>query len=145
MDFLKLRTIAGLAMLIMVCLFSNVRLLKPADHFLYRFTGIKEIVPDEVSLNEKRFEHLKRLLPSHGIVGYITDKEGPDDLATHEQYLRVQYVLAPVIVDRGTKHPLIVGNLTRPGTAPQAFTASKRLTLVKDFGNGVLLLQGDAQ
>jgi len=145
MDFMKLRTIAGLAILIMVCLFSNVRLLKPADHFLYRFTGIKEIVPDVVSLDEKRFEHLKRLLPPHGIVGYVTDKEGPDDLATNEKYLHVQYALAPVIVDRGTRHSLIVGNLTRPDTDPQAFTASKRLTLVKDLGNGVLLLQGDAQ
>ncbi|TAL12172.1 MAG: hypothetical protein EPO02_02450 [Nitrospirae bacterium] len=141
-DSMTVRTILGVALLVLVSLFSTVKLTKPADQFVYKFTGITEIVPDDVTRYETRFAKLRALLPRRGTVGYVTDKEGPGDLAAHEKYLYVAYTMAPVLVEYGPRHALVVGNITQPATDLQQFLQAKHLALLKNLGDGVLLLQG---
>ena len=136
------RTILGVALLVLISLFSTVKLTKPADQFVYKFTGITEIIPDDVTRYETRFAKLRTLLPLRGTVGYVTDKEGPNDIAAQEKFLTIRYILAPVLVENSPRHALVVGNITQPTTNLQQFLYEKRLALLKNLGDGVLLLQG---
>ena len=139
---MTVRTILGITLLALISLFSTVKLTKPAEQFVYKFTGITEIAPDDVTRYEMRFAKLRPLLPRHGTVGYVTDKEGLRDIAANEKYLYVRYTLAPVLVEDSPRHALVVGNLTQPTTDLQQFLHDKHLALLKNLGDGVLLLQG---
>lgn len=139
---MTVRTILGVTLLVLISLFSTVKLTKPADQFVYKFTGITEIVPDDVTRHETRFARLRPLLPARGTVGYVTDQEGPNAIAANERYLYVRYSLAPVLVENSPRHALVVGNLTQPTTDLQQFLQEQHLALLKNLGDGVLLLQG---
>jgi hypothetical protein len=90
------------------------------------------IRPDNIQdRSDKRFATLRAELPSRGIVGYVGDS---DDSALPDYYL-TQYALAPLVVDRGAQHPLVIGNFPHSQTTP----AIAGLALLKDFGNGVFL------
>ena len=45
---------------------------------------------------QARFREARRLLPRHGVVGYLSDR--PDAVAT---YFLAQYALAPLVLERG--------------------------------------------
>jgi hypothetical protein len=123
------RTHTRLAIVILIfvfgCLLSSARLVWDAP--LSRLHP-----PDEVSVrSDQRFASLKELLPEHGVVGYIGDSGD----ATADYYL-TQYALAPLVVEHSLNHPLIVGNF--PSKPPQL--REHHLRIIRDFGNGVLLL-----
>lgn len=135
------RPVAGMLLLLLVSLFSTVKLTKPTEQFASRFVGITEIVPDGITLSDRRFSALRPLLPSHGTVGYVTD----DDMggyAAYEKYLIVRYVLAPVLAENDAHYALVVGNITQPKTDSQQFLCQHSLTLMTDLGDGLLLLKG---
>ena len=111
------------------------------DRFVYKFTGITAIVPDDVTLYEQRFTRLRPLLPRHGTVGYVTDGD-PQSLAVNEKSLTVRYALAPVLMENSPRHALVVGNIMLPTTDLQQFLHDRHLALVQDLGDGVLLLRG---
>jgi hypothetical protein len=50
-------------------------------------------------------------------------------------YYLAQYALAPRVIDRSSSHPLTIGNF--PHGSPKLPPSG--LTVIKDFGNGVLL------
>ncbi len=87
---------------------------------------------DVAQLSDQRFAALKNELPARAVVGYMGES---NDSATPDYYL-TQYSLAPLVVDRSTNHELIVANF--PGRSLPQFPPA--LEVVKDFGNGVLLL-----
>jgi hypothetical protein len=73
---------------------------------------------DPVADWEKRFAPLKEQLPfTRGVVGYISDSNIPGfpyNAANDEgEYVLAQYVLAPVIIVRGTGQKWNVGNLDK--------------------------------
>ena len=108
----------------MACLASSVRLvvgtLSPSDE-----------LPDARQRSGERFAKLREVLPARGVVGYI----GPPQSSALGYYYLTQYALAPVVVDSSTAHPLVIGNF--PNSPPQGVPAN--LTLVRDFGDGLLL------
>lgn len=135
------RPLVGMFLLVLVSLFSTVKLTKPTEQFASRFAVITEIVPDAVTLSERRFVALRALLPRHGTVGYVTD----DDMggyAAYEKYLVIRYVLAPILVENGPQYALVVGHITQPATDLQQFVHQNNLVLMKNLGDGVLLLEG---
>jgi hypothetical protein len=131
-----------LVLLLLVSLFSTVKLTRPTEQFVPRFSGIIEIVPDHVTLYEHRFSALRPLLPPHGTVGYVMDQDFRD---YDEKWVAVQYALAPVLVARGSHYDLIVGNITQPMTDLHQFLHHNNLVLLKNLGDGVLLLEGTLQ
>lgn len=120
------KTKAAILVFILCCLLSTTRLVFDAP-------TPRHIQPDDISTrSDRRFTELKAHLPANGVVGYIGEA---GDSATPDYYL-TQYALAPLVVDLSPNHATVVGNFpsSPPAQIPQ------NLRLVKDFGNGVMLL-----
>lgn len=125
----------GITLLIASALLSNLQLFQQTATLNPELLG-----RDKITLYEKRFEGLKKILPSHGVVGYISNKQAEDirfDVTTAEYYL-TQYALSPVIVAYSQEPQLVVGNFRDAAAAGKA-VASRHFILLKDFGNGVML------
>jgi hypothetical protein len=91
---------------------------------------------DPISQYEKRFNRLKAYIQNHPVVGYISDidnKSVEDSLA----YGRTQYVLAPIILVRGIKRKFVIGNFQSAKPDIKEYE-KKKLSLIMDFGNGVM-------
>lgn len=103
-----------------------------------------------VTIHEERIRQLKPWLPARGEVGYITSVENERIFADEKamrnveylaQYVLTQYTLAPLIVRNRPDLALVVGNfLSRP--PEPGFVERHRLTVLKDFGDGLILYQG---
>jgi hypothetical protein len=97
---------------------------------------------DAISFDQLRFESVKRALPAHGVIGYLSDSD-PFDEGTGDYYT-TEYSLAPLQVSRGSDHDLVIGNF-RDLYAAAALIRQNRLAIVRDFGSGVLLLRRESQ
>jgi hypothetical protein len=119
------------ALTAMVCLLSSVRVVIEAP----RPSQLKAMSRAVAERSDLRFAELRRALPEHGVVGYVGEAS-ENEVA---DYYLAQYALVPLVVERSQDHPLIVGNFpsSRPASPPATI---KGLVLVRDFGNGVLLL-----
>ena len=97
----------------------------------------KEI--DQITIYEKRFIELKKLLQNHLVVGYVSDY---DDNSTEDgiAYTMTQYVLTPIILVRGIKRNFIIGNFHSTKPNIKAYE-KENLALIRDFGDGVILLE----
>ena len=74
---------------------------------------------DPVADWEKRFVPIKARLPfQRGVVGYISDSNVPGatyDAANDQgEYVLTQYVLAPIVIVKGTAQEWNIANLDRP-------------------------------
>jgi len=101
---------------------------------------------DEISTYERRFEEVRSVLPSRGVVGYLghpdptgaTPREANAASVLHfRRYLLAQYALAPVVLIESVAPEFVLGNFD-PGTqpSPPAGRWEKR-----DFGDGVVLFR----
>ena len=101
--------------------------------------------PDEISRYETRFQASQQVLPASARVGYVTehatwmagDEEGPRLAFKH--VVLTQYALLPAIVAPEGGGGLAVGNFD--SLTPADTVALRGFTVVRDFGNGVLLLR----
>jgi hypothetical protein len=93
-----------------------------------------------VAVFDKRFAALKLQLVQTGSkqVGYVSDIP-EDDVNWFREYFRTQYELAPVVVDDSIEPSTIVANLRNP-SAIASILRDRRLSMVADFGDGVVLL-----
>jgi hypothetical protein len=92
-----------------------------------------------------RFQDLAAALPPAGIVGYVSDVPAGQTLAS-VLYSSAQYTLAPRLVTNQPVKPAaewVVGDFAKPLDVTQ-FGKTRGLTLVKDFGNGVVLYRNQA-
>jgi len=94
---------------------------------------------DAVSLNEARFAELAHSLSPHDTLGYLSDIGG-SNMTSNGPYFMAQYAVAPALLDPGTSHNLILGNFSTPAAIDAALQANG-LLVVRDFGNGVLLMK----
>jgi hypothetical protein len=94
---------------------------------------------DQITIYEKRFIELKELLQNHLVVGYVSDY---DDNSTEDgiAYTMTQYVLTPIILVRGIKRNFIIGNFHSTKPNIKAYE-KENLALIRDFGDGVILLE----
>ncbi len=99
---------------------------------------------DRISQYAERFNVLRNAVPPHTLVGYLTDLP-PDSLSTDpvavEHFYLAQYALAPALLKPGADAEFVVGNFSHPGL-PKEYT---HLHVVKDFGDGLMLLHGSRQ
>lgn len=95
---------------------------------------------DGITAFERRFDEVKKALPGHGVVGYVTDVDMSDTNAQAEFNL-TQYTLAPLWVTESSEREWVIGSFH--ASAPSAqFLTSKNLILVRDFGAGLYLFRG---
>jgi hypothetical protein len=91
-----------------------------------------------VVIDERRFAGLRTLLPTRGIVGYLSDSGGSQESV--RRYYLTQYSLAPVVVAPDSNREMVVANFSSPSAIVRLADA-QGLTVEKDFGNGVALLR----
>jgi len=134
----------ALACLVLFALGSSVRLLGRAVHALRQLPS-----RDAIASYEARFRDLRPDLPPVARVGYVTDRDiGPGEgldapRLAFKRYLLTQYALLPTIVLSDTQAGLVVGNFAAPGSPDSNATAG--LSLIRDYGNGVMLFRSQAQ
>jgi hypothetical protein len=80
---------------------------------------------------ENRFAALKKDLPKHAFVNFVSNQDSARD------YLAARYVLIPVRLWRGLEpqHDYLVAQVSDPTRLPKF----KGYTLKKDYGDGVML------
>jgi hypothetical protein len=96
---------------------------------------------DPVAIAEHRLAGIRATLEGVPRVGYITDIAGDSigtDAAATERYFLTQYVLAPVVLERGTAEELVVGNFAAD-TLPGRYA---HLKILRRYDRGLLLLRG---
>ena len=130
----SLRALLPAALLISYCLYHSISQLKTSAADLLNSRG-----KDSLIAFEERLEPMRWQLSSVGCrdVGYITDEPETGDWFI--DYFRTQHVLAPVIVHDSASFPFVVAIVHDPSFAASVMR-SRRLSLVHDFGSGVLLL-----
>lgn len=143
------RARAGLTLIILIALYSNLQMLRASVEFDLSFTG-----NDDITQYERRFDGIKKMLPTYGTVGYLGGLTYPrywlsDPTALRDLYL-TQYTLAPVVVSLTAGHKLNLINSSADRTSPDAARdgsfATRDLgngnTLI-DFGNGLMLARSE--
>ncbi|MET0626638.1 MAG: hypothetical protein ABW250_27140 [Pyrinomonadaceae bacterium] len=107
-------------------------------HSRYNLNLLPHVVgEDDITAGEDRFEELRKVLPARATVGYVNDRA--DETEDLEAFFIARYALAPNIVVRETWPELVVGDFRRPGAGIETL-AGLNLIVVRDFGNGVMLL-----
>jgi glycosyltransferase involved in cell wall biosynthesis len=131
----------GLCVLALFAAGSSLRLAARKAHELRHVRG-----PDEITRYEARFHELRRAVPPYARSRYVTDATPPwpadDDEGPRlafKRYLLTQYALLPAIVLPGSHGGLAVGNFESPNGADSGATSHR--TLVRDFGDGVMLFR----
>jgi hypothetical protein len=97
---------------------------------------------DAISVDESRFEALKRALPAHGLIGYLSDVNPQS--SGEADYYAAEYCLAPLRVSRQPDQELVVGNFRDPYSGV-ALAQRLKLRFVQNFGGGVMLLRREPQ
>ena len=99
--------------------------------------------PYQIAGQSARLENFRETVAADEVLGYLTDA-APGSVVSDSMFLAAQYALAPRILDRKTNYHQVLGNFTRPAD----FAAIGRqygLSLQRDFGDGVVLYQGDVR
>jgi hypothetical protein len=88
---------------------------------------------------EQRFASALELLPTTAVIGYISDLP-LSETAGSTAFVAAQYVVAPRSLVLAGAQPTAwaVGNFARPGDFA-AIGAQAGFTIVRDFGNGVVV------
>lgn len=138
-----LRAVAGILLVLAYGLYPSYLVISHGRAFGQNLMLLTERVGrDKITLWEKRFDGLRRILPKNSIVGYVSDLR--DDQGDVE-YRQVQYTLTPVLVAERLDLPLVIGNFHSETVINAAnhgeFPPDKRLILVKDYGKGVMLFR----
>jgi len=127
-DLERQRTQLGIAIILCMALFALGTL------WGYRGFLQQSRETDAAVRNESRFAGLRAVLPPRGTLGYLSDTD------TREDYYLAQYFLAPLVIAPDTQRELVVANFTSP-SAISGLAAARGLAVVRDFGNGVALLE----
>jgi hypothetical protein len=131
---------AGVLLLALVSLASSALLLRETEPIVRGSLG-----KDEITLYLKRFEALRKALPTHATVGYETDSADLlQDRAEVKRFYLAQYALAPVIVAADVDHDLVIGNYRDPSSNCR-ICRSTNFVLLSDFGDGLMLFRKSAR
>jgi len=90
---------------------------------------------DEMARRDRRLEPLRNALPSRGTVGYVSDAKDAADLQM--RLMLAEFALAPLILVPGVDRDTIVGDFADADAARMG--RELHLTVIRDFGNGVVL------
>jgi hypothetical protein len=91
---------------------------------------------------EDRFSEFRKSMPSHFVLGYLSDNP-LNDPSNQSEFNLTQYTLAPAIVKPSVNERLVVVNY-HSGKVDQAALQARHLVPIRNFGNGVLLCRNDA-
>lgn len=132
---LPFRTRVGLATIVVFALVSDGQLLAKSlvDY-------VRTSRPSAIDQYLTRFVEIRSALPARGVVGYVAEPRGKEMLHGGDYYRKfhlAQYALAPLIMVDSPDRDLVIGNFSTGTRAPQL----PGMTLVRDYGNGVMLFR----
>jgi hypothetical protein len=120
--------VAAMALLIGSALHANL-------DYLANLWSVHPAPNDEMARRDRRFEPLRSALPTRGTLGYVSDAGDGADLKT--RLMLAEFALAPLILVPGANQDTIVGDLVDADAVTVA--RELHLTVIRDFGNGVVL------
>jgi len=162
------RITTGIVIIVLLAIIQSEGLLVSGVNLYSSFTA-----EDANEVYEKRLEGLKSVLPSQGVIRYVTDDkfykkrfkrdhpafprlndfgeasdEWPENVfagaGALQAYFLTQYTLAPLIVVNTIDCDLVVGDFYSEISIPE-FSRHNHVILVKDFGNGVMLFRRESR
>ena len=92
---------------------------------------------------EDRFSDFRKTLTPHTVLGYVSDNP-VNDPSNQAEFNLTQYTLAPAIVKPTIDEHLVVMNY-HSSTPDAAALTARHLTVLRDFGHGVLLCRNDTR
>ncbi len=102
---------------------------------------------DMVTAWDKRLRKVRNILPEYGTIGYMADwdipgyKYGSSDQEV--EFLLAQYTVAPLVLERGSDHDLILGNFSDNGDPQKMENVQKQLGLriIQPYSNEIFLME----
>jgi hypothetical protein len=94
--------------------------------------------PDPITVIDQRFEPLRKILPRHGRVGYLSNVVG-EDFSVGSIY-SARYALAPLVLVEGSDTPLVIANFHFRDNDSEKLHL-KGYSLIRNFGNGLFLFK----
>jgi hypothetical protein len=133
---MKWRSIVGVGLIVSMALVSVAMLVftaKPAPHAEF------------ITWSEQRLVWIKQDLPGHGRIGYLSELPYEfHDMRGSGALFSVRYVLAPLQVSEYSDEDIVIGNFYHARAAPPLIQA-KHLEIVRDYGDGLMLLRRNKQ
>jgi len=93
--------------------------------------------PYLVNVQPARLAGVMEAVPRTAVVGYVSDLQG-SSAAAQAMFNSARYALAPRLLVEGTDRDWVLGNFAKPADYA-AMAPERRLRVVQDFGNGVVL------
>ena len=124
------RVKAAIALLVCIGLASSILMLRSA-RWEQRDASLGQ---DELARFEARLEAIRGDLPRYGVVGYVTDTPNNINL----ELVWTRYYLTPLVVIPYSQQHLVIGNFHKCPSSEML--SERRFALVKDYGNGLMLL-----
>jgi len=126
----KIRVYVITAMVILIAVTAGVGNCLKEIKFLQLIGGT-----DDITLFENNFEHIRRILPPFGIIGYYSDKKY--DART---FCLTRYTLSPRIIVQGIEHPFVIGNFSR-FKKPGEFAKAHHLSIMETVDKNIVLFK----
>jgi len=144
------RVRAGIILIVLFALYSNSQLL------LGSVFDLSLVSNDDVTLYVSRFDGVKKMLPSYGVIGYVGDARYNADGSLNGGAMRnwylAQYTLAPVVLSTEGGHGLFLINTSPDGSDPDSLEEGGYTVQdlgfgnkILNFGNGVKLMRNESQ
>ena len=134
-----LRTWVAVLLLMTVALIPTAGILRR----LASLTQLPSPYIDSISAFEKHLAPVSAALRDQPIVGYLSYTEpGTSDPAKIAQFYLAQYALVPVMVIRDRNQRLVLTTTALNPLRP-ASDLPTNLTILRDFGNGVVLFESE--
>lgn len=108
-------------------------------------------VEEMVTAWEKRQRKIRLLLPDNGVIGYLADWDIPEyESGAKDQeveFILAQYTVAPLVLERGTNHELILGNFSDDGDPLklQHIQDVFGIRLIHKYSNELFIFKGKGQ
>ncbi|HEX7555973.1 MAG TPA: hypothetical protein VF338_05065 [Leptolinea sp.] len=102
---------------------------------------------DMVTAWDKRLRKIRPMLPEYGVIGYVADWDIPGSVFGSSdqevEFLLSQYTVAPVVLERGTDHDLILGNFSDNGDPTKLENVQQKLgiSVLQPYSNEIFLFK----
>lgn len=106
---------------------------------------------DMVTAWDRRLRKVRLILPESGVIGYVADWDIPGypygSSDQEVEFVLTQYTVAPVVLERGADHKLVLGNFNDNGDTTKIEKVQEQMgiKLLKAYSNEIFLFEGKAK
>lgn len=145
----SIQNIYRIALLSVIALLLGLSLSSVLNEYQTVSADAKTVSGDDmVTAWDKRLRKVRSILPEYGVIGYLADWDIPDKAYAPKdqdvEFLLAQYTVAPVVLERGANHDIVLGNFNDDGNSQKIENVQKLfgVQLIQPFSNEVFLFRG---